>query len=247
MPKFNLYPEYEKKILEAYNYTNVDYKFYKPVADKVHNIGLDIPIKVSQQIIEKFIYKPYFDSVEANKNMNEFIDKIGTANSNFDASSTSPLSYRKPNGTFGGLVFSELKFPDIYDYKNKQMISMVSIPTCLFQVKQTKQIVKTSIAGRNGQIKEYTADGDYQISIKGGIFGSNGVYPYQEVQLLLAYLRLAQNIPVNCPYLNDNFGITDIIVESFEFGQNEGGISYQLFSIEALSDFQYFLTDFKRV
>lgn len=46
-------------------------------------------------------------------------------------------------------------------------IDGILLKTCLVTINQTKNIIKTSIAGRNGTIKEYMSDGDYLITVSG--------------------------------------------------------------------------------
>lgn len=109
------------------------------------------------------------------------------------------------------------------------------IDTVIFTVQQSKNIVKTAIQGRSGTIKEYIGNGDYQINIKGVICGENGVYPYDDVANLQQYMDAAASLPIVSQFLQQ-FGIYEIVVESFTLGQREGFYSTQLFEITAVSD-----------
>lgn len=131
-----------------------------------------------------------------------------------------------------------------YETLDGKTISLapIVIPIVLFEITQEKHIVKTSIVGRNGTIKEYASDGDFQINIRGIISSNaNDVYPVNEVQSLLEYC----NAPVDIVATSDVlalFGITNIIVDSFKFEQIEGNRSTVPFEINALSEPAYEIT-----
>lgn len=137
----------------------------------------------------------------------------------------------------GSYVFSDL---DISPEEGN--LPRIQIPTVLFNVTQRKNIVVTPVQGRNGTVKEYISDGDFQINIKGVIAGLNGVYPNAQAQGnsnlvsdLTQVLALAKSLKVNSWYLNQ-FGITELVVTDYNFPQVEGQYSTQAFEISALSN-----------
>lgn len=161
------------------------------------------------------------------------------------------LDYKYPNpdimkkSMFGTPVFSDLKFGDItwdgklYQHKSVNSIgdTQEGIDTCLFIVNMVKNIIKTDIQGREGSVKEYISLGDYKINVKGLCVGKNGEYPYDQVAVLNQYLKLPIAIPVTSWYLNNLFGITEIVIDGEPtFPQIEGGQSQQAFEFSALSD-----------
>jgi hypothetical protein len=89
--------------------------------------------------------------------------------------------------------------------------------------------------GRNGTVKEYIGEGDASISFKGVITGKNGHYPIEKVELLKQIIQAPISIPVVCKYLND-LDIHTIVFEDRILDQQEGGYSYQTFSLNAISD-----------
>jgi len=107
--------------------------------------------------------------------------------------------------------------------------------TVLITLQQTKKIVKTEIQGRDGTVKEYIGMGDYAVTINGILTGNNGQFPIDQLQLLKAVLIAPIAINVTSRYLQ-LFDIYQIVVESFNIGQQEGGYSYQPFTINAVSD-----------
>jgi len=67
------------------------------------------------------------------------------------------------------------------------------------------------------------------------IVGVNGGYPNYDVSLLKAWLDAPVSKGVTAWWLND-LGISQVVVESYNLPQMEGGISYQMFTINAISD-----------
>lgn len=105
----------------------------------------------------------------------------------------------------------------------------------LITVSQAKKIIRTEIQGRNGTVKEYIGDDDYEVGINGIITGPNGHYPTDEVAELKAVLDAPIAIEVACTYLQ-NLGIHSLVVNGYQVDQKEGGYSYQTFSISCISD-----------
>lgn len=142
----------------------------------------------------------------------------------------------------GTPVYSNLEIkPFNYETLEGEQISILNgviIDTVLISISQTKNIVTTSIQGRNGTVKEYISDGDYQISIEGKIVSKTNNYPESEVAELIQICKAPISIPADSivsEYLSF-FGIHSFVIESFDFPQNEGVRNEQEFSISALSD-----------
>ncbi|RTL60725.1 MAG: hypothetical protein EKK37_00795 [Sphingobacteriales bacterium] len=113
----------------------------------------------------------------------------------------------------------------------------VTLYNPLCRVSQQKNILKTAIEGRDGTIKEFVGMGDYEIEISGTIDGANGVYPQDEVFVLKRMLDVNDaTIPIQIinQFLN-TLDIYSIVIESYNLPQAPGGISYQLYSINAIS------------
>lgn len=126
---------------------------------------------------------------------------------------------------------------DNFDELKKLYLQDLYLDKCIIKVKQKKNIISTPIIGRDYEVKEYIGLRDYDIQIDGTIATFlNGVYPIDDVKMLRTYLTLPVPIFVTCPFLNELFGIDHIVINDFNFPQNEGGISYQKFSINAIND-----------
>lgn len=105
----------------------------------------------------------------------------------------------------------------------------------LIDVSMSKNIVKTSIQGLNGTVKEYIADGDYVINIKGCLFGEDNQYPEDEVRDLLEILQKPASIEVQSNFL-EYFDINTIVVENYKLEAKQGNGNVQFFEINAVSD-----------
>jgi hypothetical protein len=117
----------------------------------------------------------------------------------------------------------DISFPDI------------DLKTALISVSQNKRIVKTDVQGRDGKIKEYIGMDDYQVDITGALTGENNVRPINDMLDLKKILDAPIEISVECPFLNQ-FGIFNVVVESYYLPEDAGGISYQSFTINCISE-----------
>jgi hypothetical protein len=109
--------------------------------------------------------------------------------------------------------------------------------TALIDVNQTKNIVKTSIAGQNGTVKEYMSEGDFVINLKGVIVGetANQRPTLQVLESLVAYLKCPVALPISCSFL-DQWLINSIVVESYKLSQREGARNIIDIEINMISD-----------
>ena len=114
------------------------------------------------------------------------------------------------------------------------------IDTVIIEVSQTKNIVKTSVQGRNSTVKEYVSDGDYLISIRGVIQSrepsEQKKYPEDLMNNFIKILKAERSVIIISKFLNEVFGINDIVIETYSVPQVEGLRNQQPFSISASSD-----------
>jgi hypothetical protein len=112
----------------------------------------------------------------------------------------------------------------------------IEIDTVILVVNQTKNIVKTAISGRNGTVKEYINDGDYDVQITGILSsGINNVEPTAEIDNLVGICKAQKSLKIANTYL-DRLGITEIVIESYSFPQREGFRDNFFFSLNAVSN-----------
>lgn len=126
----------------------------------------------------------------------------------------------------------EFSFVNGVKKRNKIQLTFDDV---LIDVVQTKNIVKTEIAGNNGTVKEFIGFSDYEISIHGRMTGTYMKKPDEIFLTLHKYLQVNKTIECSSKFLI-NLGITNMIVTNFEFPQVEGEYSTQYFTINGISD-----------
>jgi hypothetical protein len=135
-------------------------------------------------------------------------------------------------------VYTNIHFLDVEYTDNKGRVIQTNGKTydaVLITVSQSKKIITTEIQGRDGTVKEYIGMDDYTVQVNGIVTGANGVHPADQIIELKKMLDAPVAIDVSCSYLQ-NLGIYSLVTFDYEFGQQEGGYSYQTFSITFKSD-----------
>jgi hypothetical protein len=152
-----------------------------------------------------------------------------------------PALYKSSLGTS---VWADLTFGDKVNLENNkwtdnngkvQSFNPVTYYSLLVTVSQAKKIIKTEIQGRNGTVKEYIGMDDYSVDVSGIICGPNGHYPIDEVRDLKKMLDAPIPLVITSWYLQ-NLDIDMLAVDNYELPQDEGGYSYQQFTIKLISD-----------
>lgn len=155
-------------------------------------------------------------------------------------------------GWFGNYVIANLEFPSgQYKDLDGNVISFngVRIDGVLLTVNQQRLVVKTKIHGRNGTVKQYISEGDYEIEATGVIVGSSSessgnnfttknegnTVPQSELRKLKAILAVPQEIQIASDFL-DVFDISYVVPEYSSFQQVEGSQKEIKFVIKMASD-----------
>lgn len=224
---------------EEYNVPNLGTE-----AERVlkNSLNLNIP-KTTQQVADtgKIIIKTFGLGALKTAIYQIGVDKANTSEiDSYESKTYSDLpSYKSKLGT---PVMSDLDIDPLKD----SGVSYIQIPTVLFTVNQKKNIISTSVQGRNGTVKEYISDGDFTINVKGVLVGDNGKYPrvgfpsgtkggVNSVNDLINLFNLNRSVAVNSWYLRQ-FNIYSIVITDYNFPQNEGEYSVQPFEFNAISD-----------
>lgn len=170
--------------------------------------------------------------------------KLESKHSDFGGAKILPADGLDDNMNGGMNVMSILGTP-VFSHiilANKKNDKFAFLDWVLAEVNMQKNIVKTEIQGRNGTVKEYISDGDYEVRLRGGIFGRDAyaqkidrAYPKKELTALKELLRLPEPLSVTSEYLQ-LFSIYDLVVEDFKFPQQEGVQNIQLFDITCSQD-----------
>lgn len=103
-------------------------------------------------------------------------------------------------------------------------------------VNQSRNIVVTPIQGRNGTVKEYISDGDYDINIKGHIIGpASNQSPKEEMENIINLFQQPNELVMISSFLT-LFGIQYVVVNNYSFSQVEGTLNQIQIDIKMLSD-----------
>lgn len=135
--------------------------------------------------------------------------------------------------TFGGTNQAERSYYGIDG--NIYTVPSMTFDAVLIDVSFPRNIVKTEIQGRNGTVKEYIGEGDPNITFRGVITGKNGQRPSVEIANLKEMIKAPISIPVISNYLN-SLDIYYVVFEERSLSLEEGGYSYQAFSLSAIGD-----------
>lgn len=156
-------------------------------------------------------------------------------------------------GSFGLPIFTNLEiqggsyqfFNDETQRNEINSYSGLQLDTVLMTVTMSKNIITTQVQGRNGTVKEYTSDGDFEIDVRGVLIGDGqNNYPELEVEELVRLLTVPDTLTVTSDFLSRFSsispagieGIDKVVVTDFSFPQKEGYRNAQLFQFKLLSN-----------
>lgn len=145
-----------------------------------------------------------------------------------------------------GVIISEtltLEYTDIS--KTPHQKTQFTFNECLISLNLPKNIVTTALQGRNGTIKEYVADDDYQITLDAAVDSYIGnednenrfAYPKDKVSELVKILRMPVELIIVSEFLS-MFDIKTVVVKDFGIMQ-ETHSNRQSIQIQMLSDEPY--------
>lgn len=138
----------------------------------------------------------------------------------------------------GTPVFAPLTFKEgSYKVGDKTIrYQGLDLQTVLMDISMSKNIVKTAVQGRSGTVKEYIADGDYQVNIR-GILASIApkAYPEEAMNKLLTLCKVPDALAVVSPLLT-LFGIYHLVIESYSLPATQGYQNIQAFELTCVSD-----------
>ena len=144
-----------------------------------------------------------------------------------------------PNGRFGLPVFDIIEFPaHSYTRNDGQVINnaRVFLDVALIEVNQSRNIVTTQIQGRNGTVKEYISDNDYDVTIRGVLVSPHSNVPPTKLAQDVYNLSLSPiALDVYSNFLN-LFNIFSIVIKDVQFNQIEGTRNAVGFSLVCISD-----------
>lgn len=122
------------------------------------------------------------------------------------------------------------------DPETKLDAGALALNEVLITIAQSKNIVTTPIAGRNGTIKEYIALGDYQITARGYLVSKNpNEYPAEDLIKLKRFGDLQKQLVVASNILSE-FRITSMVIASYTVDQQAGFRNRVPFVLNCISD-----------
>jgi len=101
----------------------------------------------------------------------------------------------------------------------------------IIEIYKPRNIVKTQVMGRNGTIKEYMSDDDYQINITGTFLNK---YAYRSPEELMRYFDQITKAPIELKVVSNflsYFDIYTLVIENSKIKQREGSrniVDYEL-------------------
>jgi len=166
------------------------------------------------------------------------IVKTGIARANITGGTTDVALYRSDLNTpvYDRLTIGDSAATYIDVEGNIIPQPQISIDTVLMEVSQTRNIVRTALQGRNGTIKQWVSDGDFEVRVTGKIVDPDNNYPLQQVKDLKELISIPDAVKVRSDFLNQIFGIQNVVLTEPSWPQIEGVRNEQAFSFLMIED-----------
>jgi len=101
-------------------------------------------------------------------------------------------------------------------------------------ISKKKNVLMTTVAGRDRSRKEYISSGDFIVDIEGVIASKlPEQYPEDEVEMLIKMLESKETLSVENPLLN-RFGINGLIILDYKIPQGRATKNTQVYQIKAV-------------
>ena len=147
----------------------------------------------------------------------------------------------------GTPVYDDITFPP-GTYFNSDSIPVTYLGLALqsFRVTVTgqKNIVETPVSGRSGTVDEYVNQQDYMIAIDGKITEFFDVFPADQLDNWRRIWESPESIPVISRFLNEVWGITEVIVKRFTVSPVVGSRNEVDIRIQLKSSIGFDINDF---
>lgn len=141
----------------------------------------------------------------------------------------------KKGGEFNLPVFAPLIFEPLI--KKELVLPPLRIDAVNISTSRSKNIIKTSIEGRNHTVKEHISNGDFNLSVE-GLIANDGYtkdYPKGRLFLLKQFLNAPYTLRVTHAILN-RLGVHQIVIDNYNIPSIDGVKNIQKFSFQATSD-----------
>lgn len=114
-------------------------------------------------------------------------------------------------------------------------VGSILLENAIVEISQSRNIVTTNLQDRDGTVKEFISNGDYQLNIKGLLFEKNWSIPKKQTRLLHRLCTYPDNLQIIHDFCN-LLNIFEIVVTDFAFPYTPY-LNCVTFEINALSDF----------
>lgn len=143
---------------------------------------------------------------------------------------------------YGDTFFPTLpKFLPLTFLKNDVVKEDLLMESAVVEIANTKNIVNTAIQGRDGTVKEFISNGDYQVSIK-GTFAFKGLdWPRDNVALFRQFMEAGMALKITHELLN-SMGIYELVITDWSLPQSSF-VNIMQYQINAVSDQPLDFTD----
>jgi len=180
------------------------------------------------------LLKPKFYNIDQTKvsKEQEFEDTLGVTGNLSGMQVFDAVIFKKPAGAGNKTATF------VSDNRNTGQITAndLVLEVALITATQEKNIVKTSVQGRNGTIKEYVSDGDWQISIRGVIVGElSNKRPSEELKKLDLFRGYNAEIDVISNFLDD-LKVYTVVITNVTYEQREGMRNVYDYTLTCLSE-----------
>ena len=143
---------------------------------------------------------------------------------------------------FGALVADLIKFeagryPIITQSGAKEYVSYAEtiLPkTCVLEVSQTKNIVRSNLVGGKGTFQELTGEDDHTVIIRGVLLATDNEDMYAQISKLQQLYQVPAALSVVSEFL-ELFQISELIIESMSFPESRGTPLKRSFEINCYS------------
>jgi len=134
----------------------------------------------------------------------------------------------------GSPIISSLQIDDAEDYQFRTKGMFFS--DVLMDLNLERNIVKTSVDGLDGTIKEFISNGDWQINIMGILISDDRTKgPIEQIKEFTSLVMMKSSLRVSSPLL-EAIRVYSIVVTQIDLPNSGNLINIRPFRISALSD-----------
>jgi hypothetical protein len=162
-----------------------------------------------------------------------------------DFSESAPIGV----SALGTPIFDDITFPPgsyVDNDGNEVEYAGLSLNSVKIVVTQSKNIIQTKIAGRDGTFKEYVSLSDFEVNVNAKVTELFNVFPADQLNNWKYLSFIPENIKVVSKFLNEYFEIFDVVIKDFDVSPVVGSLNEVQLNIRMLSDENLDLNNYVR-